>query len=245
MGVLSCVGADPGGKPFETFGKDLDKRSEGGSTGRQADWPYLNTIDKNVAETVRSAPGRDLRMRGLYGFGPEWQGRRGKNWPCRRKTPSEIGWFFKASYSRCSQSITIWRACKVSQADEYHSLARLFFDRFVVAAFPTFSPALIADLFATPGVTLRADSLPVALSTRDDVIRYYEAATAGSYRKVVARANGEIWRYCLLAAAACRQLRHGTFVMKTEARWRRGDSFYHLKNNDADNLAFSSATLAD
>jgi hypothetical protein len=24
MGVLSCVGAVPGGKPFETFGKDLD-----------------------------------------------------------------------------------------------------------------------------------------------------------------------------------------------------------------------------
>src|SRR5882724_2134841 len=38
MGVLSNVGAVPGGKPFEPFGKD-SICSEGGSTGRRTDWP--------------------------------------------------------------------------------------------------------------------------------------------------------------------------------------------------------------
>ena len=33
------VGAVPGGKPFETFGKDSGLSSEGGSTGRRTDWP--------------------------------------------------------------------------------------------------------------------------------------------------------------------------------------------------------------
>jgi hypothetical protein len=37
MGVLSNVGAVPGGKPFEPFGKD-SICSEGGSTGRRTDW---------------------------------------------------------------------------------------------------------------------------------------------------------------------------------------------------------------
>jgi hypothetical protein len=46
MGVLSCVGAVPGGKPFEPFGKD-SICSEGGSTGRRTDWPcHINIADK-------------------------------------------------------------------------------------------------------------------------------------------------------------------------------------------------------
>src|SRR6201996_8770506 len=63
MGVLSNVGAVPGGKPFEPFGKD-SICSEGGSTGRRADWPcHINIAKKGeIAETVRSAPGRDPRM---------------------------------------------------------------------------------------------------------------------------------------------------------------------------------------
>src|SRR4051812_4381837 len=38
MGVLSCVGAVPGGKPFETFGKDsiMLRRRKHGTTGRLA-----------------------------------------------------------------------------------------------------------------------------------------------------------------------------------------------------------------
>src|SRR4030088_1807251 len=46
MGVLSCVGAVPGGKPFEPFGKD-SICSEGGSTGRRTDWPcHINIADQ-------------------------------------------------------------------------------------------------------------------------------------------------------------------------------------------------------
>jgi hypothetical protein len=58
------VGAVPGGKPFEAFGKDSGISSEGGSTGRRADWPCRINITKKgeIAETVRSAPGRDPRM---------------------------------------------------------------------------------------------------------------------------------------------------------------------------------------
>jgi len=41
--VLSFVGVVPGVKPFEAFGKDsrdyFGISSEGGNTGRRADWP--------------------------------------------------------------------------------------------------------------------------------------------------------------------------------------------------------------
>ena len=46
--------------------------------------------------------------------------------------------------------------------------AAMFFDRFV-AAFATFDPAVIADLFATPGVTLRADGSLIASQCLDRV----------------------------------------------------------------------------
>src|SRR6266851_2410431 len=72
MMVLSCVGVVPGVKPFEAFGKDswdsLGISSEGGNTGRRADWPCHINIAWNIAwsgeiaETVRSVPGRDPRM---------------------------------------------------------------------------------------------------------------------------------------------------------------------------------------
>jgi hypothetical protein len=63
MGVLSCVGAVPGGKPFEPFGKD-SICSEGGSTGRRADWPcHINIADtvKLVRPSVQ-LPAGDPRM---------------------------------------------------------------------------------------------------------------------------------------------------------------------------------------
>jgi hypothetical protein len=64
MGVLSSVSAVPGGKPFETFGKDLDiaqkaEARDDGPTGPAA------SIKNEIAETVRSAPGRDPRMGAL------------------------------------------------------------------------------------------------------------------------------------------------------------------------------------
>jgi hypothetical protein len=40
------VGAVPGGKPFETFGKDSETSSEGGNTGRRTDWPCHINIAK-------------------------------------------------------------------------------------------------------------------------------------------------------------------------------------------------------
>src|SRR6185295_13403371 len=63
MGVLSCVGAVPGGKPFETFGKDsiMLRRRKHGTTGRLA-LPHQKRLEGVIAETVRSAPGRDPRM---------------------------------------------------------------------------------------------------------------------------------------------------------------------------------------
>src|ERR1700759_1088227 len=63
MGVLSSVGAVPGGKPFETSGKDsiLLRRRKHGTTGRLA-LPHQHRQKGEIAETVRSAPGRDPRM---------------------------------------------------------------------------------------------------------------------------------------------------------------------------------------
>src|ERR1700721_3748409 len=63
MGVLSNVSAVPGGKPFEPFGKDsiLLRRRKHGTTGRLA-LPHQHRQKGEIAETVRSAPGRDPRM---------------------------------------------------------------------------------------------------------------------------------------------------------------------------------------
>src|SRR6266404_4573332 len=63
MGVLSCVGAVPGGKPFETSGKDsiMLRRRKHGTTDRLA-LPHQHRRKGEIAETVRSAPGRDPRM---------------------------------------------------------------------------------------------------------------------------------------------------------------------------------------
>src|SRR5215213_7787663 len=63
MGVLSCVGAVPGGKPFETFGKDLDNAQKAEARDDGPTGPATSTSPKGeIAETVRSAPGRDPRM---------------------------------------------------------------------------------------------------------------------------------------------------------------------------------------
>jgi hypothetical protein len=55
------------------------------------------------------------------------------------------------------------------------AIAQAYFDRFT-AAFATFEGNQVADLFATPGVALSRDGSIVALTTRDDVVRYYQAA---------------------------------------------------------------------
>ncbi len=50
-----------------------------------------------------------------------------------------------------------------------------FFDRFT-EAFATFDAANVAELFATPGVALRKDGGVVALTTRNELLRYYQDA---------------------------------------------------------------------
>jgi hypothetical protein len=128
----------------------------------------------------------------------------------------------------------------LSQADR----AAMFFDNFV-AAFATFDPAVIADLFATPGVTLRADGSLVALTTREDVIRYYRAALEGYHR------NG--CRSCrwtglevtptgtrsMLASVTWDLLHEDGSTMVT---WRQS---YYLRASDDGPKAFASVSHAD
>ena len=49
-------------------------------------------------------------------------------------------------------------------------------------SFATFEPAVNADLFATQADPLRRDGSLVSLKRREDVIRYYRAATRGYHR---------------------------------------------------------------
>jgi len=50
-----------------------------------------------------------------------------------------------------------------------------FFDRFV-DAFATFDGRRVADLFAVPAVACSEDGTLVGLTTRDEVVDYYQAA---------------------------------------------------------------------
>lgn len=63
----------------------------------------------------------------------------------------------------------------VASSSTYLTTAKAYFDRFA-AAFTTFDGNEVADLFATPGVALRPDGSIIALTTREDVARYYQAA---------------------------------------------------------------------
>jgi hypothetical protein len=122
--------------------------------------------------------------------------------------------------------------------------AAQFFDRFVVA-FATFDPAVIADLFATPGVALRRDGSLVALTTRDDVIRYYRAATEGYHHNgcrscrwadLQVTASGS---RSMLAAVTWDLLHEDGSIMTT---WRQS---YYLRESEAGLTAFASASHAD
>ena len=122
--------------------------------------------------------------------------------------------------------------------------AAQFFDRFVVA-FATFDPAVIADLFATPGVALRRDGSLVALTTREDVIRYYRAATETYHRNgcrscrwadLQVTASGS---QSMLAAVTWDLLHEDGSIMTT---WRQS---YYLRESQAGLAAFASASHAD
>src|ERR1700745_1002747 len=64
MMVLSSCWRGSRRQALRGLRKGLGGSSEGGNTGRRADWPcHINIAgDGEIAETVRSAPGRDPRM---------------------------------------------------------------------------------------------------------------------------------------------------------------------------------------
>lgn len=127
---------------------------------------------------------------------------------------------------------------------QHDHIAQTYFDRFV-AAFGTFDPARIADLFAIPGVTLRADGSLVALTTRDDVIRYYRSATEGYHHKGCRSCRWTRLEVtptgsrCMLATVTWDLLYADGSVMTT---WRQS---YYLKQSDDGPKAFASASYVD
>lgn len=118
--------------------------------------------------------------------------------------------------------------------------AQAFFDRFA-SAFTTFDGNQVADLLATPGVALRRDGSIVALTTRDEVVRYYQAAL-DRYRREGCRTahwsrleTRPMGRQSILATVSWELLRDdGT----TAIQWRQ---FYSIRNVDEnDPRAFAS-----
>lgn len=127
---------------------------------------------------------------------------------------------------------------------QHDDLAKNYFDRFV-AAFGTFDPARIADLFATPGVTVRADGSLIALTTREDVIRYYRAATEAYHRKGCRSCR---WTHLEVASTGSRSmLATVTWDLFHEdgsamTTWRQS---YYLTQGADGPKAFASASHAD
>jgi hypothetical protein len=64
MDVLSKSWRGSRRQALRTLRKGLGSAQEGGNTGRRTDWPcHIKIADQgDIAETVRSAPGRDPRM---------------------------------------------------------------------------------------------------------------------------------------------------------------------------------------
>ena len=119
-----------------------------------------------------------------------------------------------------------------------------FFYRFT-EAFATFEAANVAELFKTPGVALRKDGGVVALTTRDDVLRYSQAALDG-YRAGGCTTCGlshlettAMGRDALLAAVTWHLLRSDGSVLAT---WRQS---YCLAMGGSEPLIFSSAIHVD
>jgi len=118
--------------------------------------------------------------------------------------------------------------------------AHAYFDRFATA-FSTFEADRVADLFATPGVALRRDGSIAALTQREDVVRYYQAALDG-YRRTgcrTARWSGletvPIGGRSLLATVSWELLREDGTVA---TQWRQS---YCLSLGDDHPRAFASA----
>jgi hypothetical protein len=123
--------------------------------------------------------------------------------------------------------------------------AQAYFDRFA-RAFASFEGDQVADLFVTPGVALRRDGSIAALTTRDDVVRYYHAALQ-RYRGEGCRTARwsrletiPMGRQSLLATVTWELLREdGTIAIQ----WRQS---YNIRNVDEnDPRAFASAMHAE
>lgn len=120
-----------------------------------------------------------------------------------------------------------------------------FFDRFA-RAFAAFDGGAVADLFAPPVVALRGDGSRVGLPTRDDVVRYYQAALDG-YRRDGCRScrwsdlsTVPMGRRALLAAVTWDLLREdGTVVL----RWRQSYALA-LSGDDGRPSAFAAVSHA-
>jgi hypothetical protein len=119
-----------------------------------------------------------------------------------------------------------------------------FFNRFT-EAFATFEAANVAELFTTPGVALRKDGGVVALTTRDDVLRYYQAAL-DRYREGGCASCGwsrlettAMGRDALLAAVTWHLLRDEGSVLAT---WRQS---YCLAMGGSEPRIYASAMHAD
>ena len=122
--------------------------------------------------------------------------------------------------------------------------ARAFFDRFA-NAFATFDGRKVADLFATPGVALSRDGSIVALTSRDDIVRYYQTAL-DRYRRdgcQTARwsqlATTPMGRRSLLATVTWDLLREDG---STAIQWRQS---YSLTDSNETLRAFASAMHVD
>jgi hypothetical protein len=118
--------------------------------------------------------------------------------------------------------------------------AEAFFDRFA-KAFASFDAAFLIELFATPGVALRRDGSIVALTAREDVLRYYQAAL-DSYRHNGCRSCRwmdfqvtPMGSRSMLAAVTWELLREDGSVL---SRWRQS---YGLSQFDGEPKIFASA----
>lgn len=130
------------------------------------------------------------------------------------------------------------------QGSRQAARAKAFFDRFA-NAFASFDAANLAELFATPGVALRRDGSIVALTARDDVLRYYQVAL-DRYRRDGCRScrwtDLEVTAMgarSMLATVTWDLLREDGSVL---SRWRQS---YSLSDDDGGPRVFASAMHAE
>ena len=128
--------------------------------------------------------------------------------------------------------------------DQQSTQAQAFFDRFATT-FASFDAAIVAELFATPGVAHRRDGSIVALTAREDVLRYYQAAL-DNYRRNGCRSCRwldlevtPMGSRSMLAAVTWELLREDGSLL---SRWRQS---YALSQSEAGPKIFASSMHAE